>query len=88
MPDRPTLVPADQLAATNQAHFPLMRVQTIDAHEMSFSLRKSNCAVTSSEWPQSGVHSLPGGEIPKDFEFVSETGPVRFSSLFADKDTC
>jgi predicted dithiol-disulfide oxidoreductase (DUF899 family) len=32
--------------------------------------------------------ALPkGGEIPHDFEFVSETGPIQFSSLFGDKDT-
>lgn len=32
--------------------------------------------------------ALPdGGEAPNDFEVVSETGPIRFSSLFGDKDT-
>ena len=32
--------------------------------------------------------ALPdGGEIPRDFEFVSEAGSVRLSSLFGDKDT-
>lgn len=32
--------------------------------------------------------TLPaGGEIPQDFEFLSETGPIRFSSLFGDRDT-
>ena len=29
----------------------------------------------------------PGGEIPQDFEFASETGPVRLSDLFGDKNT-
>jgi predicted dithiol-disulfide oxidoreductase (DUF899 family) len=29
----------------------------------------------------------PGGEIPKDFEFVSEQGPAQFASLFGDKTT-
>src|SRR6185437_14980679 len=29
----------------------------------------------------------PGGEIPHDFELVSEKGPTRLSSLFGDKDT-
>jgi len=29
----------------------------------------------------------PGGEIPQDFEFVSEHGPARLSSLFGDKST-
>ena len=32
--------------------------------------------------------ALPaGGEVAQDFEFVSETGPIRFSSLFGDKET-
>ena len=29
----------------------------------------------------------PGGEVPRDFELISETGPIRFSSLFGDQDT-
>ncbi len=32
--------------------------------------------------------ALPqGGELPNDFELVSEAGPILFSSLFGDKDT-
>ena len=32
--------------------------------------------------------ALPqGGEIPQDFDLASETGLVRFSSMFGDKDT-
>ena len=27
----------------------------------------------------------PGGELPKDFEFVAETGPTHLSSLFGDQ---
>jgi predicted dithiol-disulfide oxidoreductase (DUF899 family) len=29
----------------------------------------------------------PGGEVPQDYLFESETGPVRLSELFGDKDT-
>jgi predicted dithiol-disulfide oxidoreductase (DUF899 family) len=29
----------------------------------------------------------PRGEIPQDFQLASETGPIRFSSLFGDKHT-
>src|SRR6202000_2440140 len=29
----------------------------------------------------------PGGEIPQDFAFASESGPVRLSDLFRDKNT-
>jgi predicted dithiol-disulfide oxidoreductase (DUF899 family) len=28
-----------------------------------------------------------GGEIPQDFDLISESGPIRFSTLFGDKDT-
>src|SRR3954468_18378717 len=29
----------------------------------------------------------PGGEIPQDFEFMSEHPPIRLSSLFGEKST-
>ena len=29
----------------------------------------------------------PGGTVPKDYAFVGETGPVKFSGLFGDKQT-
>src|ERR1700743_2242522 len=29
----------------------------------------------------------PGGEIPQDFEFISEHGPVRLFDRFGDKST-
>ena len=33
--------------------------------------------------------SLPaGGTVPKDYAFAGENGPVIFSALFGDKQTC
>ena len=29
----------------------------------------------------------PGGKVPKDYEFVGENGPAKFSELFGDKQT-
>ena len=29
----------------------------------------------------------PGGKVPKDYEFVGENGPSKFSELFGDKQT-
>jgi predicted dithiol-disulfide oxidoreductase (DUF899 family) len=29
----------------------------------------------------------PGGEVPQDYEFDSDAGPVKLSALFGDKDT-
>jgi predicted dithiol-disulfide oxidoreductase (DUF899 family) len=54
---------------------------------MRFSWKKSNCAATSSTWHPSGARYPTVGEVPNDFEVVSETGPIRFSSLFGNKDT-
>ncbi|MGC2163309.1 MAG: DUF899 family protein [Silvibacterium sp.] len=81
-----TLVPAQQLAATNQAHYP----------NESAEYRAARNALLSEEIElRRHVERLarqrralpPGGQIAKDFEFISETGPTRFSNLFGDKDT-
>jgi len=86
MPDRPTLVPADQLAATNQAHFPnespgyRSARNALLVEEIELRRHIERVAAERRALP-------PGGEIPKEFDLVSETGPVRFSSLFGDKDT-
>jgi predicted dithiol-disulfide oxidoreductase (DUF899 family) len=86
MPVTQPLAPAQDLVATNTAHFPnesaeyrtarnALLVEEIEVRrhvERAAALRRA----------------LPlGGEIPHDFEFVSESGPTRLSSLFGDKDT-
>jgi predicted dithiol-disulfide oxidoreductase (DUF899 family) len=86
MADAPELIPAQQLAGRNKAHFPNESSEyrsarnTLLAEEIE--LRRHLERVASQR------RALPtGGEIPHDFEFVSETGPIRLSSLFGDKDT-
>jgi predicted dithiol-disulfide oxidoreductase (DUF899 family) len=85
MPDAKTLVP-HQLAATNQADFP----------NESAKYRKARNELLVEEidlrrgWER--VASLrralpPGGEIRRDFELLSESGYIRFSSLFGAKGT-
>jgi predicted dithiol-disulfide oxidoreductase (DUF899 family) len=86
MPDTQTLAPAQQLAATNKAHFPNESAEYRAARNSllveEIELRRQIERVAAQR------RALPeGGEIPKDFEFVSESGPVRLSSLFGDKDT-
>jgi predicted dithiol-disulfide oxidoreductase (DUF899 family) len=86
MPNTPTLAPAEQLAATNKAHFPNESAEYRAARNSllveEIELRRQIERVAAQR------RALPeGGEISKDFEFVSETGPVRLSGLFGDKDT-
>ena len=86
MVDTETLVPAKELAATNKAHYPNESAEYRAARNALLSeeieLRRHLERVAAQR------RALPaGGEIPQDFEVVSESGAVRLSSLFGDKDT-
>ena len=86
MPDTQTLLPASQLAATNTVYLPNESAEYRSARNAllveEIELRRHVERVAAKR------RALPaGGEVPKDFEFVSESGPVRLSSLFGDKDT-
>jgi predicted dithiol-disulfide oxidoreductase (DUF899 family) len=86
MSDSQTLVPAQQLAATNQVHFPNESAEYRAARNkllvQEIELRRQIERVAAQR------RALPtGGQISKDFELISETGPTRFSSLFGDKET-
>ena len=79
-------IPAQQLAGKNKAHFPNESPEYRSARNAllaeEIELRRHLEHVASQR------RALPtGGEIPQDFEFLSETGPVRLPSLFGDKDT-
>src|SRR5262249_23781129 len=81
-----TLIPAQQLAAANTAHFPnesagyraARNALLVDEIELRRQIER--VAAQRRALP-------PGGEIPQDFEFASESGPTNFSQLFGDKDT-
>jgi predicted dithiol-disulfide oxidoreductase (DUF899 family) len=78
MPVTQTLSPARELVATNTAHFPNESALLVEEIE----LRRHIERVAAQR------RALPhGGEVQLDFELVSETGSIRFSSLFGDKDT-
>lgn len=86
MTEKQTLAPAQHLAETNKTHFPNESVEYRTARNAllveEIELRRHIERVASQR------RSLPpGGKIPQDFEFVSGNGPVRFSSLFGDKNT-
>jgi predicted dithiol-disulfide oxidoreductase (DUF899 family) len=86
MPDTQRVAPAQQLAATNKAHFPNESAQYRKARnallveEIELRRQLERVAAQRRALP-------PGGEIPEDFELISESGPVRFSALFGRHDT-
>src|ERR1700722_12305855 len=86
MYDTEELVPAQDLAATNKAHYPNESAEYRAARNEliveEIELRRHLERVASQR------RALPaGGEIPQDFLLASETGLARFSSLFGDKQT-
>jgi predicted dithiol-disulfide oxidoreductase (DUF899 family) len=80
------LAPARELADTNKAHFPNESAEYRAARnallieEIKLRRQLEHVAAHRRALP-------PGGEIPQDFEFASETGAVRLSHLFGNKDT-
>src|ERR1700734_3109573 len=81
-----TLSPARKLVATNTAHFPNESVEYRSARNgllaEEIELRRHIERVAALR------RTLPsGGGGPHDFELISEAGPIRFFSLFGDKDT-
>lgn len=80
------LVPAQQLAATNRAHFPNESAEyraarnALLAEEIELRRHIERVAGQRRALP-------PGGQLAKEFEFVSESGQTSLSRLFGDKDT-
>ena len=86
MGETPVLITSRQLADKNKAHFPNESSEYRTARKSllaeEIELRRHIERVASQR------RALPtGGEIPQDFEFLSETGPTCFSSLFGGKST-
>ena len=80
------LIAAQQLAKNNKVHFPNESSEYRSARNAllaeEIELRRHIEHVASQR------RALPkGGKMPQDFEFFSEAGPIRLSSLFRGKDT-
>jgi predicted dithiol-disulfide oxidoreductase (DUF899 family) len=81
MLDSSKLVPVERLAATNKAHFP---------NESSAYREARNALLVEEIELRRQIERVaerrralpPGGQIQQNFDFASETGPVRFSDLF------
>src|SRR5689334_505404 len=86
MPVTESLAPARQLAVTNKAHFPNESSEyrtarnALLAEEIELRRHIERVAAQRRGLPE-------GGKIPQDFEFIGESGPVHFSSLFGNKNT-
>lgn len=86
MPGTQTLARAQQLAATNKSHFPNESAEyraarnALLAEEIELRRHLERVAEMRRAMPD-------GGEIPQDYEFVGESGPVRLSDFFGDKNT-
>ena len=86
MVETETLVPAKELVNANKAHFPNESAEYRAARNAllveEIELRRQLERVAAQR------RALPaGGEIPQDFELGGESGAVRVSSLFGDKQT-
>jgi predicted dithiol-disulfide oxidoreductase (DUF899 family) len=86
MADNILLIPATELAAKNEAHFPNESPEYREARNAllaeEIELRRNIERVAALR------RALPaGGEIPEDYTFESPKGAVRLSQLFGDKDT-
>ena len=80
------LTPATELAATNTIHFPNETPAYREARNRllaeEIELRRHLAAVAEQR------RALPlGGEVPEDYTVIGPDGPVRFSSLFGDRDS-
>jgi predicted dithiol-disulfide oxidoreductase (DUF899 family) len=80
------LVPAQQLAATNRAHYPNESAEyraartSLLAEEIELRRHVERVARQRRALP-------PGGELAKNFEFISESGQTSLSRLFGERDT-
>jgi predicted dithiol-disulfide oxidoreductase (DUF899 family) len=81
-----TLTPATELAAKNEAHFPN---ETSEYRKARTALLAEDIELRRNiERVAALRRALPlGGKIPEDYTFESETGSVRLSDLFEDKQT-
>jgi predicted dithiol-disulfide oxidoreductase (DUF899 family) len=86
MADNTILAPAAELAAKNKAHVPNESPEyrqarnALLAEEIELRRHIERVAALRRTLP-------PGGVVPEDYAFEGQTGRVRLSQLFGDKDT-
>lgn len=86
MPPQSALKPARELARINGVRFPNETPEyrqardALLAEEIELRRHIERVAEQRRALP-------PGGEVPADYPFIGERGPVRFSELFGDHNT-
>ncbi|MBY8821582.1 DUF899 family protein [Sphingomonas colocasiae] len=86
MSTEPSLIPARELAARNTAQFPNESAEyraarnALLAEEIELRRHIERVAEQRRRLPA-------GGEVPSDYRFVGEAGPVTLSDLFGNKDS-
>ncbi|HEX3987142.1 MAG TPA: DUF899 family protein [Acidobacteriaceae bacterium] len=86
MPNAETMIPAQQLAATNRSHYPNESAEyraarnALLAEEIEVRRHVERVAEQRRALP-------PGGQLTKDFTFISESGPASLSGLFGTRNT-
>jgi predicted dithiol-disulfide oxidoreductase (DUF899 family) len=80
------MIPAQQLAATNRSHYPNESAEyraarnALLAEEIEVRRHVERVAEQRRALP-------PGGQLTKDFTFISESGPASLSGLFGTRNT-
>ena len=86
MSDEKILIPAKDLAATNKTSFPNESAEyrtarnVLLAEEIELRRHIERVAAQRRTLP-------PGGKVPENYELIGETGAVRLSNIFGDKQT-
>lgn len=86
MSDTQILSPARDLAAKNDAHHP----NESDAYRQARTALLAEEIELRRQIERVAQHRRglpPGGEVPQDYSFEHENGPVSFTELFGDKNT-
>jgi predicted dithiol-disulfide oxidoreductase (DUF899 family) len=86
MADHTTLVPAAELAAKNEAHFPN---ESVDYRSARNALLTEEIELRRHLWrvAEQRRNLPPGGVVSRDYGFEGKDGAVKLSEMFGDNDT-
>lgn len=86
MSDKQTLIPAIELAAKNNAHYPNESTEYRQARQ---ALLAEELELRRHIWRVGEMRRAlpPGGEVTREYRFEGPNGEVGLEDLFGDKDT-
>ena len=85
MTNTQTLGPAQQLAESNKAHYP-MKAQSTAKLAMRSSSKRLSCVGTSNVWRRNGVHCRRVVKFRKTPSLSPSTAPLASPTLLGDKN--